>query len=217
MLKRFIIGFVLSVWGLANAGAVYGQSSQYASLSAEEQQLSHQLQLDRALARLRFGHFSEGLISLHHLYRQNPKDHDVMRLLRLNASRYAIRISEDCDLQSPQAHCDTALKYNELARGLGDSAVYHEVKAMALYQKLQALEARDFERYREAMPARTLTPNMAYRYLPEERRVFFKNLIDETMEELRIARGDEDRADKLAEMQGKVRIIERSTRMVGSR
>jgi hypothetical protein len=120
-------------------------------------------------------------------------------------------------MESPFSHCDTALKYIAQARLFGDSAVYHEVMAQALYQKVVHLEVEDFNRYRELMPNRLLTKDMAYRYLPEERKIFFKDLIKWTIEEISVARGEVDRKDKLVELTGKLKVIERSQRVIGTR
>jgi len=158
-----------------------------------------------------------GLLLLADILAIDPTDGDIRNLYRLNASRYALHISEDCDMDSPYSHCDTAVKYITRAKSFGDSAVYHEVMAQALYQKVAHLEVEDFNKYRELMPSRMLTKDMAYRYLPEERKIFFKDLIKRAIEEVSIARGEVDRKEKLTELTGKLKVIERSQRVVGTR
>ena len=175
------------------------------------------VQLDQALSAFRTGALHEGLLMMADLYELDPFDADIKRLYRLNATRYSIRIAEDCDMDGPFSHCDTAIKYIRLARRLGDSSVYHEVCADALYQKVQKLEVADFTEYQDLMPVRMLTRDMAYRYLPEERKIFFRDLIGETLNEITVARGDLDKRAKITELTTKLKVIERSQRMVGTR
>ena len=175
------------------------------------------VQLDRVLSAFRTGSLHEGLLTMADLYELDPFDADVKRLYRLNATRYAIRIAEDCDIEGEFAHCDTAIKYINLAFRLGDSSVYHEVRADALYQKVQKLELAEFTEYQDLMPARMLTRDMAYRYIPEERKIFFKGLIEATLGEISVARGDLDKRDKITELTAKLKVIERSQRMLGTR
>jgi hypothetical protein len=175
------------------------------------------VQLDKAFSAFRTGSLHNGLLILADVHALDPDDEDINRLYRLNAGRYAMRISEDCDVESTFSHCDTAIKYVTLAYKLGDSSMLHEVMAQALYQKVLHLELMEFNQHRDQMPARLLTKDMAYRYIPEERKIFFKELIGNAMTEVSIARGELDRKDKLNELNAKLRVIERSQRFVGTR
>jgi hypothetical protein len=175
------------------------------------------VQLEKAFSAFRTGSLHSGLLILADVHALDPEDGDINRLYRLNAGRFAMRISEDCDMESTFANCDTALKYVNLAYHLGDSSMFHEVRALSLYQKLQQLEVVEFNLHRDQMPERLLTKDMAYRYIPEERKIFFKKLIINTLAEIAVARGELDRKDKVNELTAKLKVIERSQRFVGNR
>jgi len=199
------------------AGQAFAQKrSDLAPYTAAAQQYKS-VQLDKAFSAFRTGAMHDGLLLMADVYALDPDDEDMNRLYRLNAGRFALRIAEDCDMEGTFANCDTAIKYIELARRLGDSTIYHEVIAQALYQKVLHLEQQDFNAHRDEMPARMLTKDMAYRYLPEERKVFYLELINKAIDEIAVARGELDRKEKISELTAKVKVIERSQQMVGTR
>jgi hypothetical protein len=209
--------FVLVAAGLLAAGQASAQNRAALAPHTAAAAQYKSIQLERAFSAFRTGSLHGGLLLLADVLALDPKDADAANLYRLNASRYAINIAEDCDVESPFAHCDTAIKYISSARKLGDSSVYHEVMAQALYQKIIHLEVEDFNKYRELMPPRMLMRDMAYRYLPEERKIFFRDLLKEAIEQVSVARGEVERQEKLVELTNKLKVIERHQRVVGTR
>jgi hypothetical protein len=205
-----ILLFILALVVMRQVG--YGQS-----LTTEES-FQKTIWLEQSLSQFRQGNIRDGLVQLKRVIVLDPSDHATVQLYRLNCSRLALRIAEECVLDpGSQNHCDSALRYAQEAKRFGDSTVLHEVRATALYQKLLESEEASMSEYREQMPARILKPTYCYRYLPEERKIFLRALIDETMEELQLARGVEERQEKLTELSDKARAIDRSIRLVGSR
>lgn len=185
-----------------------------ASLSAQLRS-QKQILLTRALKAFNVGASLNGLHILKQVMAEYPVNDDLLRTYRMQASLYAMTTAEQCDLYEGASHCDSALKYAEEARELGDSSVYHEVLANALYNKLVELEANDFNDFRDNMPDRILTRDVCYRYLPESKKMFYKELISKTIAEVKVARGDLDKRAKLHDLSNKMRTIERSQRMVG--
>jgi hypothetical protein len=213
-MRLFVCWAAMCLWA---AGPLQAQNrTDLAPYSAAAAQYKS-IQLDKAFSAFRTGALHGGLLLLADISALDPEDQDVNRLYRLNCNRFAMRISEDCDMTSTFANCDSALKYVQMARKLGDSSMYHEVMALALYQKVLHLSLLDFNLYRDQMPARMLTQDMAYRYLPEERKIFYKDLLNTAIEHIAVARGELDRKDKIAELTGKLKVIERSQRIIGTR
>jgi hypothetical protein len=169
-----------------------GSLSPYSAAAAQYKSI----QLDKAFSAFRTGSLHTGLILLADVRQLDPDDEDIKRLY---------------------SHCDSAIKYINLAKVNGDSSMFHEVMALALYQKLLSLEEVDFNLYRDQMPPRMLTKDMAYRYIPEERKIFFKELLNEALGEISLARGDLDKREKTTELTSKLKVIERSQKFVGTR
>jgi hypothetical protein len=180
-----------------------------------QQKGEKEIALGKALSAFGVGASLNGLHFMQTVHSIDPTDADVNSLYRLQANRFAFELAEDCDMEPGLSNCDSALKYVEIARQLGDSSVLHEVLAMALYNKLSALQERDFNAHRESMPERLLSPEIGYRYIPEERKLFFKELISRTLVEVRIARGDFEKRDKVKILHNKLTAIEKATELVG--
>lgn len=208
--------FLLPLLGTLASGPTIAQQKVLTPQTAAQVQFKA-VQLDNALSAFRTGALHEGLLLMASVHALDPNDADLKSMYRLNCSRFAMRISEDCDMEGTFANCDTAIKYIEIARRLGDSSVYHEVRADALYQKVLALEQKDVTAHQDQMPSRSLTRDMAYRYLPEEKKVFYKELLNQAIYEIASARGDLDKKEKINELTNKLKVIERNLKIVGTR
>ena len=185
------------------------------ALCLAQQKSPKEIALGKALSAFSVGASLNGLHFMQTVHSLDATDKETNSLFRLQANRYAFELAEDCDMEPGLSNCDTALKYVEIARQLGDSSVLHEVRAMALYNKLGSLQDRDFNAHRESMPERLLSPEIGFRYIPEERKIFFKELISRTLVEVRIARGDFEKRDKVKSLHTKLKAIDRATELVG--
>jgi|GEM_PF-4233874 len=208
---------VLVTAGILTAAQAFAQDKLPLSVQSAEVSQHKSIQLERAFSAFRTGALHGGLLILADLMQRDKSDIDIQTLYRLNAGRLALKIAEQCNLESVYANCDTAIRYVAQARRLGDSSVFHEVLAQALVQKIAHLEEVDFNKYRELMPPRMLTRDMAYRYLPEERKIIFRDLLKEAIEHVTIARGELERKEKLIDLTNKLRVVERYQKMVGNR
>jgi hypothetical protein len=171
--------------------------------------------LGKALKAFKVGSTVNGLHQLRYVLSLDPKDESARQIYRLHCNRYALETAEGCDMEPGMSNCDSALKYAEESRKYGDSSVFHEIKAMAMYNKVRELETQDFNLYRDNMPERIGKPEACYRYLPEERKAFYRDLIYRTIGEIRISRGDLEKREKIAQLNSRMKVIDRSREMVG--
>lgn len=171
--------------------------------------------LSKALKAFKVGSTVNGLHQLKYVLSLDPEDESSRQIYRLHCNRYALEIAEGCDMEPGMSNCDSALKYAHEAKVNGDSSVFHEIQAMALYNKVKELETTDFNLYRDNMPDRIVKPEVCYRYLPEERKAFYRDLIYRTIGEIRRSRGDLEKKEKIAQLNSRMKVIDRSRELVG--
>lgn len=177
--------------------------------------ISKEVALGKALKAFKVGSTVNGLHQLNYVLSLDPNDENARQIYRLHCNRYALEIAEGCDMEPGMSNCDSALKYADQARIYGDSSVYHEIRAMAMYNKVKELETSDFNLYRDNMPDRIVKPEVCYRYLPEERKAFYRDLIYHTIGEVRQSRGDLEKREKIAQLNSRMKVIDRSRDLVG--